>query len=306
MANPSVQKTFLLCVGCQKGGTTWLHDHLSHHPNADMGFLKEYHVFETLYDPNFERRLTRLRAWRMYLAVLLRRGPGNNPIRRQWLALLAIPNRYFRYFAGLVHRSESILLTGDISPSYAGLSTSALSRIRDGIEAQGLRIRVLFLMRDPVDRIVSGVLMRRRQSRDDAFSIRKAESVDEYVKDYFRTWHCEYRTRYDVTISHLESVFPTESIRYAFYEELFTERTMRDLMDFLGIPYVTPRFELHIGAATERHELNPELRALVFDYYRPTYDFLAKRFGEDRLRNLWRSYRELGPSSQALGRVIAD
>ena len=40
------EKVFILGVGCQKGGTTWLHKQLDKHPNVNMGFTKEYHVFD--------------------------------------------------------------------------------------------------------------------------------------------------------------------------------------------------------------------------------------------------------------------
>ena len=43
-----MQKTFLLGVGAQKAGTSWLHDQLNRRRDADFGFLKEYHVFDAL------------------------------------------------------------------------------------------------------------------------------------------------------------------------------------------------------------------------------------------------------------------
>ena len=43
------KKVFLLGVGCQKGGTTWLHGQLAKHPEVDLGFTKEYHIFDALH-----------------------------------------------------------------------------------------------------------------------------------------------------------------------------------------------------------------------------------------------------------------
>ena len=40
---------FILGVGCQNGGTTWIDDQLSKVEQVDLGFQKEYHVFDTLY-----------------------------------------------------------------------------------------------------------------------------------------------------------------------------------------------------------------------------------------------------------------
>ena len=44
-----MEKQFILGVGCQKGGTTWIYDQLSKLEQVDFGFKKEYHVFDTLY-----------------------------------------------------------------------------------------------------------------------------------------------------------------------------------------------------------------------------------------------------------------
>ena len=40
--------TFLLGVGCQKGGTAWMHRYLEASPQCDPGFRKEYHVWDAL------------------------------------------------------------------------------------------------------------------------------------------------------------------------------------------------------------------------------------------------------------------
>ena len=39
---------FLLGIGAQKAGTTWLHAQLNRRRDADFGFLKEYHVHDAL------------------------------------------------------------------------------------------------------------------------------------------------------------------------------------------------------------------------------------------------------------------
>ena len=44
----TMEKQFILGVGCQKGGTTWIYDQLSKLEQVNFGFKKEYHVFDTL------------------------------------------------------------------------------------------------------------------------------------------------------------------------------------------------------------------------------------------------------------------
>ena len=38
----SKNRTFLLGVGAQKAGTTWLHSYAASSPNTNMGDMKEY------------------------------------------------------------------------------------------------------------------------------------------------------------------------------------------------------------------------------------------------------------------------
>lgn len=51
-ATEAAGKTFLLGVGAQKAGTTWLYDYLNDHPQTDMGLYKEYHLFDNLHVPS--------------------------------------------------------------------------------------------------------------------------------------------------------------------------------------------------------------------------------------------------------------
>ena len=116
---------FLLGVGAQKAGTSWLHAQLNRRSDSDFGFLKEYHVHDALTLPaagfshRRRRSLLKPRTW-----------------RRQ--RFLDRPERYYAYFARRLKRRH-IRLTGDITPSYSGLSASTLSRIRQGFAAHAGR-----------------------------------------------------------------------------------------------------------------------------------------------------------------------
>ena len=110
-----MQKTFLLGVGAQKAGTSWLHDQLRRR-DADFGFLKEYHVFDAL-------ELEHFSAFR-----------PNNTTPLQWRTwrrarMIRQPERYFDYFTSKL-KPPHIRLTGDITPSYAGLKAFVQDRLR--------------------------------------------------------------------------------------------------------------------------------------------------------------------------------
>ena len=111
---------FLLGVGAQKAGTTWLHAQLDRRRDADFGFLKEYHVHDALTLPaaGFSNR---------------RRPSWLKPRTWRRQRFLDRPERYYAYFAARLRR-RGIRLTGDITPSYSGLSVDTLRTIRRGFD----------------------------------------------------------------------------------------------------------------------------------------------------------------------------
>ena len=141
--------TFLLGVGAQKAGTSWLHDQLHRRSDADFGFLKEYHIFDALELERFAnfrpKRPTPLK-WRTW--------------RRA--RFIARPERYFDYFASRL-KPPRIRLTGDITPSYAGLSAESYQRIQKAFAQRGVQTRAVFIMRDPVERFLSQQRMQLRK-----------------------------------------------------------------------------------------------------------------------------------------------
>ena len=141
--------TFVLGLGAQKAGSSWLHAQLNSRRDADFGFLKEYHIHDarTLPEAGFSNRrkrsLIKPRTW-----------------RRQ--RFIAQPERYYDYFASLLRR-PGIQLTGDITPSYSALSVGTLKDIKANFEQRQIGLRPVFLMRDPIERIISSQRMQLRK-----------------------------------------------------------------------------------------------------------------------------------------------
>lgn len=283
-----MKKIFVLGVGCQKGGTTWLHNYLSRHPAASMGFRKEYHVFDALHIPECRHFL----ADNVGAAVALHAQGARwlSKKKRECVlhaAFYADQDVYYDYFAGLVADSR-ILLTGDITPSYSGLPAAALEAMKLGLESRGFDVRVVFLMRDPVRRCVSAMRMdRRKHSRFDV-------SENDDLARMYGSPDFELRTRYEMTISNLEKVFSPERIFYGFYEELFTEKFILDITDFLRLPHRAADFEKQINVDKSSFVIEPEILRRVYTHYHSTYDFMANRFGRERMAALWSGYAKFG------------
>lgn len=289
----SPRTTFLLGVGCQKGGTTWLFDYLQKHPDADMGFRKEYHVLDAMYLPSC-RNIVEAEAAR-----------GRQMLDWSWQArkdFSACPlldfyadiENYFDYFQHLARRRAGVHLVGDMTPSYAGLSPEVFASVRQSLEERGFAVKVVFLMRDPVERVWSAVRMMRRQG------LCIGDSDTAWVRKLFRTPEFEFRTRYDETIRNLEVAFSAQQLHFQFFEALFSAEKTRAITDFLGLRFIEPETTIRSNASPKTEDLPGDLQREITEFYAPVYEFCAARFGDDLIRGIWPSYRFLTPAPRAM------
>lgn len=278
---------FLLGVGAQKAGTTWLHQYLGRSPRVDFGFVKEYHVFDALFIDDPVIRQAYLQR-RINDIVDPTRVPGLDQLRL--LRFLGDPAAYFDHFEKICRR-RPIELTGDMTPSYAGLPTEALRFIRAQLEQRGFAVRVVFLMRDPVERCISSVRMRLRLAQAE----RTRTEEEATLAELYASPGQQMRTRYDLTIERLESAFDASQIHYGFYETLFETASVRRICDFLAIPYLEPDFDKRVNVSRTDHAVSEPLRATVARAYEPVYRFVAAKFGHEWIERLWPSSRYVRP-----------
>ena len=295
---------FLLGLGAQKAGTSWLHTQLNRRRDADFGFLKEYHIHDALTLPaagfsgRSRRSLLKPRTW-----------------RRQ--RFLDRPERYYAYFAGLLRR-PGIQLTGDITPSYCGLSASTLLTIHAGFINQGIPVKPLFLMRDPIERIVSSLRMQRRKQglQDSAGEIealrdlcRERPERINLRSDYGHTLtalqdsageiqtlqdlcrerpeRITLRSDYGHTLQSLQQTFGLKHCFIATYEQLFHRDCWTDLCRFLGVPYREPQWDQQVNVSRNDTELPEELLHELGRWQAPTLAAVQQLCPELDLHQLW-------------------
>jgi hypothetical protein len=264
--------TFLLGVGCQKGGTAWLHRYLEGSPQCDPGFRKEYHVWDSLDLPS--GRLARER---------IEKQGG------QRAAFLRDPEQYFDYFSGLL-APEQIRLTADITPAYAALPVARLSMIRAGFEARAVRPVAVYLVRDPVERIWSAARMDMRRRGAEA-----PEAPETRIAHMYKHPMYADRTRYDVTMDALEAAFPREAVFYGLYERLFSVETLAPLCEFLDIDFHEPDLDrqVNVSPKSQGAALPEDTVRTMARHFAPVYDAVQRRFPELDLAELWPSMRFL-------------
>ena len=287
-------KIFLLGVGCQKGGTTWLYEYLQAHPNCEFGMTKEYHIFDGLFEPNAENFFRqKMSKTGHQLIKRARRKPGSDPNGDMDLAQKLLyasfylnPENYAEYFAKLHAASPDTQVVGDITPSYNMLTAQHLLYIRGLLEPHGFKVKVVFLMRDPVDRCVSAIRMFYR----DKMSKRapdKRPTMDDLFRRRSVKGGCVKRTEYDRTIRAVDEVFDPQDVHYGFYETLFSNEGLKQITDFIGVPMVDADFGRRVNASPSKEVISDDALQLTRRFYNDTYHFCLEKFGSDRINVMW-------------------
>lgn len=296
-------KTFILGVGAQKGGTTWLHRQLNCNKNIDLGFRKEYHIFDAIED--YERDKTSknpkngFREKRINKIIYShKRGTlgrnlaqGRKKSRYASLELAFIDNvdNYFDYFDYLYLKNPEVDAVGDITPNYALLQTKTYQLIRHGLEKRGFDVKVFFLMRDPVERAWSLARMKQRKMSDE-----KRDQFDEFkfIEKTTNNRFASYKSQYDKTIKELEKAFDPVQIHYGFYENLFEAENYHQIKNFLDIPLKPFDSSQVFNASPKNNSLPAELNQKLVLHFKSTYEFIANRHG-DNVVKLWQGYQYL-------------
>ncbi len=276
-------KRFLLGVGCQKGGTTWLYDYLSGSPQFVPGFTKEFHVFSVADFPEDDFMRNRVVQLAQQALTNYAEGNGGRAHHLQRLAMVLDQDVYYDYFAMLLRRSDAVL-SADVTPDYSRLSASRLRGIRSAFAERGVAARACFVLRDPVERTWSQLRMRRQRHPewqvaqiDEEEALLRMVSTDVYDR----------RSRYGETISALDDAFPEDEVFYAFYEELFSESEVARLCEMVGIEAHPPRLDVRANASERSARLGPETERALTRHYAEVYAAVAERFGRDRVVALW-------------------
>lgn len=273
--------TFVLGVGCQKGATSWLAYHLSSHETCAPPFTKELHIFDSYFLPEMHP-FQRYRV--SQLIGQLRSGVIDETLAEH-VQMGTDLDCYAQYFKERVRQSGSSL-TFDITPSYATLDIEHFSRIRELMETAGFCVRVVFIMRDPVDRIYSACTMEASKARE---AEAPAISFSDRVRRSYRDVQFEARTRYEITVSRLEQAFNPDHIYFALYENFFEPRNQLRLNEFLGRNFDLRNAEDRVHSYAKTDALDPELAEEVRNHYASTYEYCRQRFGPATIRKLWRA-----------------
>lgn len=274
---------FVLGVGAQKAGTRFIYHALRQSQEVALSNPKEMHVFDARFIPEFggEFHERRKRAAIEKLqrpdasASLSRRNNMKHILRH--VAMHYDLGEYVSYFREL---ADSAPVVGEITPAYSMLGADHFETIRELLEPH-FRVRPIFIMRDPVERVFSALRMTdRNQGRQRRFA------HERFDRDFAKTGNAQ-RTQYDRTIRSLESIFRQDEIFYGFYEDMFRQTFFDRLCDFLGIRSIHPDFGTRSNQSPREVDLPQASAARARQHYADVYDFVRARFGKEYIHSIW-------------------
>ncbi len=253
-----------LVIGAQRAGTTWLHRVLRQHPRLWLPPVKELHYFD------------RLDSTRTILDAKERRRVGLRGLLSldPWLFRYWFGRRSDDWYAKLFQQAQDEgLIAGEITPAYATLDEDILRRI----QRMNGKVRLVFVMRDPVERAWSAVNNAAKKGLVD-----DAHSVETTIKRA-RTPGSVARSAYAETIKRLEHIFPKDQIYYCFFEDLRDrpESLTSALFSFLGVepgPSVPIQLPRAVNVAAGAKPIPSEFSREMARDYLPVVGDLCQRF----------------------------
>lgn len=267
-------KTLFVGLGVMKTGTTWLSQYLKTHPEAYHSSLKEMNFFNTLV-PNTCRNMGPRRRLDILNDVILK-FPTPRPIppkaRAKIYDIAEIgrfdqdTEKYMSYFA---QRTGECSVFGEISTSYSTLPAEGFRKIAESHPDT----RMFLIMRDPTARAVSHLQHKMRRQID--------MDVDANIEEIEPGNIVYERSDYPKALNAIAEGAGNTPFLAMVYENLFSEKAVREFCDFLGISYQQPDFGRRVNVA-RTIEFTPVQKDRIREKLDPIYIQMDQYFGQDK------------------------
>jgi len=293
-----------VCIGAQKAGTSWLYSVLSKDERFSYcPFVKEIHYFDYLYCSS-----PHLNNWRAHHLIKLteRRGLDLKPILSGWLSgdrsKLLTENKYkvkgksllAKRFSNLMNEAndewyESLIKPNanqkyamDITPDYAVIGEEGFTHLKGSAK----NLKLLFILRDPVDRAWSGLLQGKKNTAGGIEKFLKENTND--INGLFKlcttgkdVWP---RSNYLKTILELESIGLLDKTLIKFYDDIAVcpEDFITDVYHFLemevpGIDGYSDSLLKRVYSTEGKTEMPSELRGRLKEFFYPMLSTLNEK-----------------------------
>ena len=156
-----------LCVGAQKAGTTWLHEVLSTHPDVFLPRIKELFYFAEFEEGDNG-------SWRDHVILEATIACCNEYVHQdrhslrpgylQYLLSFGAADRFTEeWYKRVFSAGWDGAISGEITPEYLSMSPEGIARIKALLGD----VKIILILRDPVERLWSQVRMVANESGRD-------------------------------------------------------------------------------------------------------------------------------------------
>lgn len=267
------EKTFVLGLGHQRCGTTWLYKYVNKSPFFARTPMKEYQVWSGLDHPQMQ-------AFREPVAL----STFTNKEKRLRFLMQWNHNVYFDHFAQKLEFDTPNI--ADITPSYSCLSTERLTYIKDQFAQRDIRVKAVILIREPLARIKSAVRFNIDRSNYKE-GIKPGETnFEAALEQYYTTAHCLIRTQYHRTIERAKQVFAPANLYIGVFENMFSHESIDRLSQFLEIERQYGLSNRKVNRGSGRI-VETSQDSLIKENFGDVYNYCYEHFPETR--TLWSS-----------------
>ncbi len=273
-----------ICIGAQKAGTTWLYSNLKAHPGVWFPPFKEVHYFDQVHldfkinlpihqaKKQLHQLQHKLRAKAIRMKLEETKARPEPTLRQQkkmnYLKKIIRGPLNDQWYSRLYSRGRG-KKQGDITPSYCMIGERGISHVK----ALCPDVRLIYLIRDPMDRLLSSLRMSAGMGRVDFDELLKSEqflSRGEY-SNHIPLW--------EKTFGNQIKYLPFGAIREKPLE------TLHAVEDFIGVE----RFDGYSHASEaknvgEKIDFSDDLLKIAAKLTERQYQFLADKFGNEFLR----------------------
>lgn len=269
--DPLQDKTILIGIGAQKAGTTWLWEYLTDHPGIFMSPIKEIHYFDMKYVPEirpiqeqyFIKRMQHF-AQKTTDFKQIRQNEFHYRQLKNYLEIFEMKDNedYLNFFRQRVGKEP---VCCEISPGYALLKAEQFSEIYNLHN----RVKLMFLMRNPIDRFWSNLRFYEQMFRN--------FSAQDRFLDALKDSSIVGRTNYIRTIKEIRKSVPQQDLLLLFYENLFSNSALEQVCNFAGIDFHPTDLNRRV-LKSKSIPVSEDHMQKAYDLFEPVYANIYKAF----------------------------
>jgi hypothetical protein len=294
----------------QKSGTGWLYDQLKGHKEVWLPPVKELHFFDKGFNFQMTERKCARFLWLMSQGIIMdprdalffrmslfgKKAQRQRAVEKKFVSDRDLGNPslqkstqlYFpskasiRWYLGLF-KGDDARVTGDITPAYCFLPLDLIKRIATTIAG----LRIILLVRNPVDRLWSHLNMRiRRTNVLDGDYLLDEKKIVSLLRD---SRSIRWRSYPSEVYKKWSGVFDEEKMKVILFDQLVTKpnEVRSDIASFLGINPDPDLFTLEAGYNRKeghaKQQMSDSIRNALYQSFEEEIEECKRLFGGDAL-----------------------